>query len=291
MAHEPAPDEQLKALVGETQQIWEHKADFWDEQMGEGNSFHSLLVAPAVERLLDAQVGEVMLDVACGNGAFARRLAQLGVQVVATDFSARFLARAQARTTEQAERIAYKQIDATDTQQLLTLGERRFDAAICTMALMDMPVIEPLVSALSRLLKIHGRFVFAVPHPCFNSNATHMFAEQEDRAGALVTTHSIKVTDYLHVPPGKGMGMEDEPAPHYYFHRPLSTLFATCFAAGFVLDGLEEPAFPRQERPAHPFSWTTYQHIPPVLVARMRLPDVKSPVQPSVYRSENVEHE
>jgi SAM-dependent methyltransferase len=245
--------------------------------MGEGNAFHRHLVAPAVERLLSPQPGETILDVACGNGLVARRLAELGAQVVATDVSERFLQRARARTTRHAERIEYRQLDATDERQLLALGRRRFDAAVCTMALMDIPTIQPLLSALSHLLKRGGRFVFAVPHPCFNSSGVSMLAEQEDRGGELVLGYALKVADYLDVPPQKGAGMPGEPAPHYYFHRPLSVLFAAGFAAGLVLDGLEEPAFPPAAGGDRLLSWTRYTHIPPVLVARMRLPGAEEP--------------
>ena len=77
-------DDALVALTRETQQIWDGKAAFWDEQMGEGNAFHRVLVGPSVERLLAPQAGELILDIACGNGQFARRLAALGTSVVAT---------------------------------------------------------------------------------------------------------------------------------------------------------------------------------------------------------------
>jgi len=36
-----------------------------------------------------------VLDVACGNGAFARRLAHLGATVTACDFSSQLIARAR----------------------------------------------------------------------------------------------------------------------------------------------------------------------------------------------------
>ena len=65
-------------LSGETRETWEQIAGFWDEHFGEGNAFHRALVAPAVERLLALQPGEHVLDAACGNGAFARRMASLG---------------------------------------------------------------------------------------------------------------------------------------------------------------------------------------------------------------------
>jgi 2-polyprenyl-3-methyl-5-hydroxy-6-metoxy-1,4-benzoquinol methylase len=260
-----------RGLVPETQAIWDEKAEFWDERMGEGNAFQRVLIGPASERLLAIRPDELIVDVACGNGVFARRLAELGARVVATDFSARFLELARARTTEHADRIEYRLVDATDDVELLTLWEGQFDAAVCNQALMDMPVIEPLLRALARLLTPAGRFVFAVPHPAFNSLGCRWGFESEVRDERLVETRHVKVVDYLHVPPGKGPGMPDEPAPHWYFHRPLSALLGACFAAGFVLDGLEEPAFgPGDVGNAAALSWLTYHDIPPVLVARAR---------------------
>ena len=196
----------LAALARETQELWEGKADFWDAQMGEGNPFHRVLVGPSVERLLAPQSGETFLDVACGNGQFARRLAQLGARVVATDFSATFLARARARTTENAERIDYRLVDATDEAQLLALGMGRFDGAVCSMALMDMPTIVPLLSALAKLIKPGGRFVFAIPHACFNSNATRLGIAEEDRGGELYEYARCALTPICKSRPSRGWG-------------------------------------------------------------------------------------
>jgi 2-polyprenyl-3-methyl-5-hydroxy-6-metoxy-1,4-benzoquinol methylase len=262
----------LQELNRQTREIWDRKAQFWDERMGEGNPFQRVLVGPASERLLEVQPGQVILEVACGNGVFSRRLASLGAQVVATDFSAGFLDLAKARTTEYPERIAYRLVDATDESQLLALGKRRFDAAVCSMALMDMVTIEPLMRALAQLLRPGGRFVFSLLHPAFNNpGGTRLALEEEDRDGQLVETYYVKVSNYLRVPPVRGVGMLGEPAPHYYFHRSLSVLFGACFAADFVLDALDEPAFGDDDRGGRPLDWANYKDIPPVLVARMRL--------------------
>lgn len=264
-----ASPEGLRALVAETQHLWNLKAAAWDARMGEGNAFQRVLVGPAAERLLAIRPGEVVLDVACGNGVFARRLASLGARVVATDFSRRFLELAQARPTEHADRIEYRLVDATDEAQLVALGAGRFDAAVCNMALQDMPAIEPLLRALGRLLTPAGRFVFTLPHPAFNSpGGTRLALEEDDREGQLVETYSVKVINYLDVPAVKGVGMPGEPAPHYYFHRPLSRLFGACFAAGFVLDGLEEPVFGPEDEAGRPLGWANFKTVPPVLAAR-----------------------
>ena len=109
------------------------------------------------------KTGEAVLDVACGNGQFSRRLAELGAQVTATDFSAALIERAKART--KTDSVTYKIVDATDEAQLLALGIGQFDAAVCNMALQDIADIAPLIRAARRLVKKGGCIVFSISHP------------------------------------------------------------------------------------------------------------------------------
>jgi ubiquinone/menaquinone biosynthesis C-methylase UbiE len=261
-----------KTIHREVQEIWERNAAFWDEYMGEGGAFQRVLIGPTTERLLELKPGERVLDIACGNGAFARRMAALGARVVACDFAPTFIERAQARTTELADRIEYRVTDATDAAQLVALGKESFNAAVCTMALMDMLTIDPLLAALAQLLKPNARFVFSITHPCFNSGAgMKRVIEEEDHDGDIRDGYAIKITNYAKPTTYKGLGVIGQPAAQYYFHRPLHVLFAACFHAGFVIDALEEPVFPQDAKPSRPFSWENFREIPPVLIARLRL--------------------
>jgi SAM-dependent methyltransferase len=253
--------------VDETRELWEAKAAFWDAGMGEGNLFQQVLVGPAAERLLRVQPSQLVLDVACGNGVFSRRLAELGARVVATDFSETFLELARQRTTRNQDRIEYRLVDATNEEQLLTLGVGRFDAVVCNMALMDMPVIEPLLRAIRQLLQPGGRFVFSVQHPAFNSNGCTLGIEEVLIDGRLEDRRFVRVSDYLSLPPGKGPGMPGEPVPHWYFQRSIGELLGSCFASGLLMDGIEEPAFGPEHASDRPLSWANFTGIPPVVVA------------------------
>jgi 2-polyprenyl-3-methyl-5-hydroxy-6-metoxy-1,4-benzoquinol methylase len=264
--------EEWRERSRESHDLWNEIAPFWDDRMGEGNAFQRVLIGPVTERLLEVQPGQAVLDIACGNGVFARRLAALGASVVAFDFSEAFIERARARTHAHPERIEYRVLDAADPDQLRALGAGRFQAAVCNMAMMDMPAIDPLLGALPGLLAPGGRFVFSVLHPCFNSVGSSKVAEEEDRAGEIVNRLGVKVTGYITPVAQRGLGMIGQPTPQLYFHRPLSALLNACFDAGFVLDRLEEPVFTEEAQPDRPFTWSNYREIPPVLVARLQSP-------------------
>lgn len=259
----------------ETQRAWNANAAVWDEKMGDaGNDFVNTLIWPSAQRLLDLQPGERILDVGCGNGLYSRRLARLGSEVVAIDFAEALIERAQRYPSnfDGGGSATYHVIDATDEAALLTLGKEQFDAAFSTMALMDIADIEPLMRALSRLLKPKGRFIFAIAHPCFNQTFAAHFAEMEDR-GEIITTYGVKVTGYMTANTQWGLALSNQREPQRYFNRPLHEFLQPAFNAGFVLDGLEERAFPPEyETGRNLLGWNgSFSEIPPVMVGRMRL--------------------
>lgn len=259
-----------RALIDRTRESWEQNATFWDERMGEGDAMQRSLVAPTVEGMLHPAPGERILDVACGNGSFARHLARDGVRVVACDFAETFIARARKRDRGIVPRIDYRMVDATNERELLELGRREFDAVVCTMALMDMADIAPLFWAIPRLLKLDGRFVFTILHPCFNHAESRFAAEEEQVDGVSRTRYSLRLGNYLDVAPSKGVVLDGQPEPTYSFHRPLSEILNAAFNAGLVMDGVAEPAFPERATPGKPFSWSNLPAVPPVFAARFR---------------------
>ncbi|MFN4241602.1 MAG: class I SAM-dependent methyltransferase [Tepidisphaerales bacterium] len=253
---------------------WDAIADHWDAQVGEGSDFQKLLVFPATDRLLELRGGEVVLDACCGNGHHARRLAARGCRVVAFDGSARMIHHARRRHRPGSGDVVYHVADACDIDALRqALGDERFDAAVCTMALMDLPTLEPLLHAVRTSLRPGGRFVFSVAHPAFFSNEPLKWAQQDDGGetdGRPRQTFGVLVTRYLTPWPHPSRGLLGQPRAHTMYHRPLSELLGACFAAGFVVTALAEPAFPPDTRLRSPFSWARRPELPPVLVVRLQ---------------------
>lgn len=242
--------------------VWDALASYWDEQMQAGTTWQRTLIAPAVERLLELQPGERVLELACGNGEFARRMTALGASVLATDFSEPMLERARAHGGD----IDYRHLDATDRDAISALAtDGPFDAAVSNMALMDMPDIAPMASALAALVRPRGRLVISTLHPAFNSGeAVRIVEETEDEHGWIVRTHSVKRSSYITPSTGKGVALEGQPVTHWYFHRPLQCIAGPFLDHGWVIDGLEEPVL---KPPAPPFD-----EIPGVIVIRFRRP-------------------
>ena len=252
---------------GEVKNIWNANAEFWDSRMGEGNDFHKTLIEPVQLKLMNIQAGDRILDIACGNGQFARKMAGLGADVTAVDFSDKFIAIVKAKG---GKNIDYQCLDATSKTDLKKLSGKAFDSIVCTMALMDMENIETLINHLPKMLKKDGIFVFSVTHPCFNSGEITLVHERDDLGGEVKNKYYAKIANYLIEKSNLGVGMVGQPKPQYYFHRPVSVILKHFFESGFVLDAYEEPSFADVKNPAS-MNANVYRHIPPALICRLRL--------------------
>jgi ubiquinone/menaquinone biosynthesis C-methylase UbiE len=253
-----------RTLHDDVRAAWDALADFWDERMQAGATWQRHLIQPAVERLLRLAAGERVLEIACGNGEFARQMSMLGGHVLATDFSEGMLERARSH----GGAVEYRSADATHAEELLALGDPgSFDAVVSNMAIMDMESIEPMVAASSELLKPAGRFVFSTLHPAFNSGDARPTVELDPEGSS--TGYSVKVSSYSRATTTKGVGLPGQPVEQWYFHRPLWMILEPFFEQGFALDGLEEPLVgPDHGAPGTPMH--VYAELPGVLVARMR---------------------
>ena len=254
-----------------TREAWEANAEVWDERMGdEGNDFFNVLCWPVLESLLAPQPGQHILDIACGNGLTSRRLAALGAQVTAFDFSANLIEKARARSANYQSLITYRVVDATNEQELLSLGQENYNSALSNMALFDMADIETLFRTLPKLLKPGGTFVFSLTHPAFN-NASSMHVMEEFDDGEIKTIYSVKISRYMTPYHAHGLALRGQPKPQMYFERPLQYYLNLGFQNGFVLDGFEERAFPPDHPQTAPLGWGgKFSEIPPVLIARLR---------------------
>jgi 2-polyprenyl-3-methyl-5-hydroxy-6-metoxy-1,4-benzoquinol methylase len=252
---------------------WNANAENWDEKMGDnGNDFFNILCWPVLESFLDLKPDSRILDIACGNGLTSRRLAAVGVDVTAFDFSANLIRFAKSRPNPGG-RINYHVLDATDEAQLLNILSTHapFDSALSNMALFDMPEIEPIFRALRKLLKPNSVFAFSLMHPAFNNPSAALLAEEWDD-GQLHTRYAVKVSRYMTQFQSEGLALRNQPKPQLYFHRPLQDYLNIAFQNGFILDGFAERAFPPEHPQTSTLGWGgKFNEIPPAVILRLRL--------------------
>lgn len=236
---------------------WEEMADSWDAAQGdEGDLWHRTLIDPTFLEVVGDVSNQRVLDLGCGNGYIARKLALQGAQVSGIDASAPMIAHARRRETEAPSGIEYHVADAA---QLDRWQDASFDAVIANMSLMDIENAEGAIQEVGRLLRTRGRFVASLSHPCFElGNRSAWDVERVVEPTTIRTTIWRKVSRYREPfhdrVPWVG---PDYPFQTVYYHRPLSWYFRTMHGAGLVVSRLEEPAptkeFVESESPQGPW--------------------------------------
>ncbi|KAK4182451.1 S-adenosyl-L-methionine-dependent methyltransferase [Podospora australis] len=231
----------------DTIKTWDALAPHWDKTItAHGNIYWKRLQAPCLERLLSGQVTTdrraKCLDLATGNGLVARWLVDHGYarSVLATDASSEMLRIAKGHFASMEYReIATRQMDVTsDYDWSMLIGEDvytnegqeqegGFDVVVMNMALMDVETIEPLANALAELLRPEGVFVATLLHPVFvTSNAAKSVSISfNPETGEQQVIRGRLVTEYLDVPPFKGIAVPGQPVKQMYYHRPCKGSF------------------------------------------------------------------
>ena len=251
---------------------WRANAQFWDDVQGdEGNHWQRNLVFPSTIDLLRPLPG-TLLELACGNGNFARAATALGVQVTATDAAPELLELARQRP--YADKITWHRVDVTDADQLAAIPGAPFAAAVCNMALMDIAELTPLFATLPQLLAPDAPFVFSVLHPAWAPGTNvRLFRERiETPDGGFIEESGVRISRYLDLGVNYGVAVVGQPQQQPYFDRTLTGLFSAAFEHGWAIDGIREPSLadgPDPERKPR-LQWADIPHIPPVLVVRLR---------------------
>ena len=147
----------------------ERAVRYWDRAAGayvasrqDGPLALSSIYEPVIDDLLGDVKDKRVLDVGCGDGYYARKLAATGAAVLAIDGSAEMIKLAL-RDTPGGE-VEYRVADLT---QPLPLPDRRFDVVLANMVLMDIPTLDVALAEVARVVTDGAVLVFSVTHPAF----------------------------------------------------------------------------------------------------------------------------
>lgn len=233
-------------------QCWDDAAEeFAGRFKRDEEFFHKHFINPAFLNLLGDLTGKAVLDVACGEGHFSRKLAEQtkgDVRITGIDASKRLIDIAQKKNESFSRSVRFQVGDAS---HLEGLSSNSFDVAICNMALMFIKRYEEAIQEVARVLKPHGRFVFSLLHPCFLTPGSGWILEDSldkktrKRIGWKTDNYHLKLVYH-------GVMVECDTKETYYFCRTLEDYFRALRRAGFVVEDLREPLPPKELMERHP---------------------------------------
>jgi SAM-dependent methyltransferase len=253
---------------------WANVAEWYDTLVGdEGSEFHREVILPGLLRLLQRDPPRTpvpdaaeaprkgrkksgpalpplhILDLACGQGIIARRLAAAGATVLGIDAAAPLIEAARRRNDTDRLPLRFEVADVTRLLQpegtlLKPLEPGAFDAITLVLAIQNMTPLSPVWHACHAALKPGGVLIVVMMHPAFRIPKAADWLWEEAGGG----TQSRIVRQYLsstridiQTHPGlaaHGKQGGETTTPH--FHRPLQAYINTLGNSGLLIDHLEE---------------------------------------------------
>lgn len=233
-------------------------AGWYDEAIREGAlaPFHDWMVPIVVDLAGDVE-GCRVCDLACGQGVVARSMADRGAHVLGVDVSEKLLDVARLYEREGGHGVEYAWGDA---RTLDGLADGAFDGVVCNIALMDIPDLDAALTAVSRVLRSGGWFVFSVVHPICQTPGSPWWV----REGSAVV--GVEVRDYF----GEGYWRRGNPEGIRgrlgAYHRTLATYINGLTRAGLGVERLLEPRATGRYAETAP----VHRDVPVALVVRCR---------------------
>lgn len=228
--------------VDEGSAAWERIADGWAEMMrtgtGPGQTRALILDGPHLQLLGDVK-GMHILDAGCGEGRFARMLAERGATVTAIDLSQRMLELAQAEEAKTPLGIEYIQMSMTD---LSPFADESFDAVVAYLSILDVEEFETALREVARVLLAGGGFAFSTVHPCFYPPDSSWEPREPGKIPLFDKDKLFrKVDNYFPAREIRFRMWPTAPAETVNYHRPLSVYVHACRDAGLLIRDISEP--------------------------------------------------
>ncbi len=209
---------------------WGEVADWYDTHLSKGDTYHEKVILPNIIRLVEPKKGETILDLACGQGFFAKAFAQKGATLSGVDISEELITIAK----QESMHITFH---VGSAEELSMFKDKSFDKAVIVLAIQNIEHINKVLSETARVLKAGGTFHIVMNHPAFRipKRSSWEYDDKKKVQFRRVEQYASESRESIDMHPG----MKDSPQT-LSFHRPLQYYFKLLGKAGFAVDRLEE---------------------------------------------------
>lgn len=223
---------------------WGNSAEWYNNLLEKDEkSYQRTLILPNLVRLVEAKKGETILDLACGQGFFAREFARLpspegednggqakqGARVIGVDISPELI-----EIARQDKSVEYH---VSPAHKLNFLQDQSMEKVLIILSLQNIENANDVIKEVNRVLKPKGKLFIVLNHPAFRIPKASSWGWDNK-----LTTQYRRLDGYLSESK-EAIQMHPGNNPRektISFHRPLQFYFKALGKNGLFVSRLEE---------------------------------------------------
>lgn len=221
--------------MGSKDTSWDNVAKWYDGMLQGEGTYQKELILPNLLRIMDIRRGDMVLDLACGQGFFSQEFARKGAHVIGVDASQALISLAKNQNVSASVDFRVAKADS-----LPFIKPKSMDKIAIVLALQNLENVAGVLRECARVLKPQGAGHIVLNHPAFRVPKASAWGwdEKEKVQYRRVDRYLSELKVKIDMHPGKKASKENEQT--LSFHRPLQFYFKALRAAGFSVTGLEE---------------------------------------------------
>lgn len=211
---------------------WGEVAEWYHDLLTSNpDSYQAKVILPNLLRLMGIKRGEIVADIACGEGFFARAFNAAGAKVIAADISPELIAIARKNSPKEIE------FNVASAHDFGGIKGASIDKVAIILGLQNIADAGKALSEAVRILKSGGRLYLVLNHPAFRvpQGSSWGFDEEKKVQYRRVDNYLYEKKVEIEMRPGS-----DKSIKTVSFHRPLQYYFKQLHGAGFAVTRLEE---------------------------------------------------
>jgi len=196
----------------------------------EKNTYQKELILPNLLRLLTLKKNDVILDIACGQGFFAREFAKIGAKTIGVDISKELIDIGKKKSSS----ITYY-VSSGENMPFLTNSS--IDKITIILSIQNIENANDVFKECNRVLNPQGKMYLVLNHPAFRIPKVSMWGWDED--GKI---QYRRIDSYLSESRAK-IQMHPGSSPNEFswsFHRPMQFYSKTLLKNNFCISRIEE---------------------------------------------------
>ncbi len=219
---------------------WGGVADWYDEAVSREGSYQQDLILPNLIRLMSIKKGDHVLDIACGQGLFAREFFKKGGTVTGIDISSELVTLAK----EKSPKGIYYYVASAEA--FPEVKDNSIDVVTIVLSIQNIDHVKKVFQECSRVLKPQGRLFMVMNHPAFRIPKASSWGWDENTKSQYrrVDRYLSESKETISMHPGDAPGIVT-----VSFHRPLQYYSKLLASTGFGIARIEEWESQKQSQP------------------------------------------